>query len=322
MLAGSKIVYIFLYVKDLARSRDFFEKKLGLMVLEEEDDAVKYDAGGVMLALNRADTQRIPVDDRHDDTSIMVFHTDQVHELRAALEMRGLQFDCPTFTSHVGTIASFYDPDGHCFSLYQPNEFANSRESGRRIAEIVEAQYQGPGLPAPPSGRALDEIGLAATKLVYLFLFVRDFDESRDFYEAKLGLQPLEASREAGVSKYEVGNLLIATHQIDTEDGARAKLEDLSRPRSIAPVFCVTNLDAVCESLARNGARPTSPSSPQQIGRLCRVTDPSGHGFYVYEPSLEALSWVSGAKIRAFDVRRRAGLAPAPAALPAGASRV
>jgi predicted enzyme related to lactoylglutathione lyase len=306
MLADSKIVYIFLYVNDIARSRVFFEKKLGLTVLEDEDDAVKYDAGGVMLALNRAD-QHVPLGGRNDDTSIIVFHTDQIHELRAALEKRGLEFSGPTFDSHVGAIASFYDPDGHCFSLYQANDFAKSRESWTSIASIVQNNYTGPGLPAPPSGRPLEEIGLAASKVIYLFLFVRDFHESRDYYEKKLGLVPLEISEMAGVSKYEVGPLLIATHQVDSEAGARATLEDLLRPRSIAPVFCVSNFDAVYQALSGQGAAPSAPWAPPKIGTLCRLTDPSGHGFYVYQPSLEALAWPSGAKIRSLDAGNAKG---------------
>jgi len=317
MLAESKIAYIFLYVNDIARSRTFFEKTLGLTILEEEDDAVKYDAGGVMLALNRADQHHVPLDYRRDDSSVIVFHTDRVHELRAALEKRGLEFSGPTFDSHVGTIASFYDPDGHCFSLYQANEFAKSRESWKRIEAIVENDYTGPGIPAPPSGGSLEEIGLAASRIVYLFLFVRDFHESRDYYEKKLGLPPLEISEIAGVSKYEVGPLLVATHQIDSEPGARATLDDLQRPRRIAPVFCVSDFDAAYQQLTENGAAPSPPWTPPKIGRLCRLTDPSGHGFYVYEPSLEALSWVSGAKIRALETGHAA---PAMATIPAGRS--
>jgi predicted enzyme related to lactoylglutathione lyase len=183
----------------------------------------------------------------------------------------------------------------------------------------VANDYIGPGVPPPPSGRPLEEIGLAASKVVYLFLFVRDFRESRDYYEGKLGLPPLEISEMAGVSKYEVGPLLIATHQIDTEAGARATLEDLLRPRSIAPVFCVSDFDSVYQALSDHGAAPSPPWTPPKIGKLCRLTDPSGHGFYVYEPSLEALAWVSGAKIRALNAVHATGnpTAPATAAVPA-----
>ena len=33
------------------------------------------------------------------------------------------------------------------------------------------------------------------------------------------------------------------------------------------------------------------------IGVIARFHDPDGHAFYLYQPSAEALSWPSGAKI-------------------------
>ena len=297
MLSESKIVYLFLYVNDMARSRDFFERTLGLTILEEDDDAVKYDAGGVILALNRAGERGVPLNSRNDDTSIIVFYTEQIHELRAALEKRGLQFSGPVIDTHVGSISTFYDPDGHCFSLYQSNGWSKTRESWKRIAAILANDYTASGLPAPPSGKPLEKIGLAASKVVYLFLFIRDYAAGRAYYEQTLGMQPIEVSKEAGVCKYDVGPFLLATHEIAAEAGARATVEDLQHPRTSAPVFCVNDFDAVHRSLSQSGAAPTASSS-SRIGKLCRIADPDGHSFYVYEPSLEALAWPSGAKIR------------------------
>ena len=297
MLQDSKIVYIFLYVNDMARSRSFFEKTLGLTVLEEDDDAVKFDAGGLILALNRAGERGVPLNTKRDDTSIVVFYTEQIHELRAALEKRGLEFSGPIIDTHVGAITTFYDPDGHSFSLYQSNEWSKTRESWSRIAAILDSDYTNSGLPSPPSGKPLEQIGLGASKVVYLFLFIRNFEEGRKFYEGKLGMQLVEVSERAGVCKYDVGGLLLATHEIEAEAGARATVEDLLNPRTSAPVFYVNNFDPVYKALLQNQVSPTEASS-SRIGKLCRITDPNGHQFYVYEASLEALAWPSGAKIR------------------------
>lgn len=297
MLENTKIVYVFLYVADMKRSRDFFESTLGLRVLEEDDDAVKYDCGGLILALNRAQQFGVPVSAGPDDTSILVFHTDQIHELRSALEKRGLQFSGPTFDSHVGAIANFYDPDGHSFSLYQANDWARTRESWKRITTILNADFSAAGLPSPPANQPLEQVGLGASRIVYMFLFIRNFDEGREYFEKKLGLEAVEVTTFAGVCKYDMGSFLLSTHEIHAEQGAKATLEGLTRPRTSSPVFWVGNFDDTYKALKEAGAKPTAASTVR-IGKLCQIADPSGHTFYVYEPSLEALAWPSGAKIR------------------------
>ena len=50
MLEQARIVYLDVYVSDLAISRDFYERKLGRRVIEEDQNAVKYDGGQIILA--------------------------------------------------------------------------------------------------------------------------------------------------------------------------------------------------------------------------------------------------------------------------------
>ena len=45
-MPSTHAIYLFLYVKDLDTTRQFYEQRLGLPVLELDQRAVKYDAGG------------------------------------------------------------------------------------------------------------------------------------------------------------------------------------------------------------------------------------------------------------------------------------
>src|SRR5438128_2622721 len=136
-MQASSAVYIFVYVKDLAVSRKFYADKLSLSVLEEDDFCVKFDAGGVILALNRASDHDVVLGDRPDDTSITIFHTYGVDALRSTLEKRGVEFSGPTQRLDIGEAAAFYDPDGHCYSLYQPSDMAMTWPSAKKIRTIV-----------------------------------------------------------------------------------------------------------------------------------------------------------------------------------------
>ena len=73
MLTNAQISYIFLYVRDLGAARSFYEGKLGFRVVEEDAAAVKYDAGDIMLALNRASDYGVDLTGPRD--SLLVFHT-------------------------------------------------------------------------------------------------------------------------------------------------------------------------------------------------------------------------------------------------------
>src|SRR5215211_4602148 len=92
MLTDSRVVYLFVYVSDLAVSRDFYEDKLGLQVIEEDEDCVKFDGGQVILALNRAADYGISLPKGQDISADIVFLVDDLEAMRAALQRRGVEF--------------------------------------------------------------------------------------------------------------------------------------------------------------------------------------------------------------------------------------
>src|SRR5437868_5825926 len=92
ILGTAPIVYLIVYVNDVAESRAFYERQLGLPLLEADEDSAKFDAGRVVLCLHRAKDYGITLVPRSDDASDIVFLVDDVNAVRAALEARGVTF--------------------------------------------------------------------------------------------------------------------------------------------------------------------------------------------------------------------------------------
>jgi catechol 2,3-dioxygenase-like lactoylglutathione lyase family enzyme len=300
-LHGSKMLYVFVYVSDLEASRAFYETTLGLRVIEDDAGAVKFDAGEIIIALNRKSDAQTRVKNGPDDTSIFVFHVDDIDAMRSALATRGVEFSGPTVRYDIGATATFYDPDGHCFGLYEASRLALMWPSADRIRAII-ARTSPQGDPISTRGLAAaegDSLSLRSRKMIYLFLFVKDTAESRRFYAEALGLPIVEAAPDGTVVKYDTGGVMLATHLVACEEGARALPEDLDRPRSIAPVFSASNVSSVFEALSSRQVPFLMPPSESEIGTTAKFQDPSGHVFFIYEPSARALGWPSGRKIEA-----------------------
>jgi catechol-2,3-dioxygenase len=70
ILARARLIYLIVYVNDLVESRTFYERQLGLSVVEADEDSVKLDAGQVMLCLHRAGDYGVTLCGRADDSSV------------------------------------------------------------------------------------------------------------------------------------------------------------------------------------------------------------------------------------------------------------
>lgn len=197
-LSDARIIYLFLYVNDLDESRAFYERTLGLRVLEADSYAVKYDVGQIILCLNRAEDYGIKLLGRRDDASDIVFLVDDINVARQALEARGVQF-IRRRTYEIGFVIDFYDPNGHRLMIYEPSHVALSWPSGDKLRAVWRASGRGSseliGLPAitqPMSAKEMEAVGLDGKPLIYLFLFVPTSDEALAFYQGELGLRALE----------------------------------------------------------------------------------------------------------------------------------
>ncbi len=326
MLETASLVYLFVDVNDLERSRRFYEEVLSFRLLEEDSTSAKYDAGEVILVLNQASDYSVEIAGSREETSIIVFYTDNLDAMRVALERRGVVFD-PTLRYEIGATAAFYDPDGHCITIYEPSEEAMTWPSGNKLRSILEVAplansgrktNTGDGESStrlsPLQKKLTDEPILGSEKMVYLFLYVRDADEAYEFYHKKLGLRVLEVDEEAGVIKYDVGGLILSTHVVGG-DAYCAVWVDMERQKSVAPVFHVSNIESVFQELSDRGVGFTTGVSRSTMGALAKFTDPDGHPFYIYEPAPEVLEWPGGARLKQLIARNaESALTPEEAA--------
>jgi catechol 2,3-dioxygenase-like lactoylglutathione lyase family enzyme len=319
MLADTRAVYLFIYVNDLAKSREFYEHQLGLHVIEEDAGCVKFDCGQVILALNRAADYNIALPNGKDNSADIVFLVDDLDAVRAVIEARGVQFS-KTDWYQPGGITDFYDPDGHWLTLYQPNEEAMTWPSGDRIRAVIRARKgsnRNGAAPLPKhassSGSNGAPVGLHGSDLFYVFFFVKDPAATQTFYQGYLGLRDLEGgpcssgpADSDGVVKYDTGGMLMTTHRIYEERTPEQVEEHVCPPReidlramqSVAPAFHVKSVDEAVKELSRKRAQSSVKVSRSDIGAVATLEDPSGHLLFLYEPSARALEKPSGLKIQ------------------------
>lgn len=322
VLADSRIVQLIVYVRDLAESREFYEKLLGLRVIESDDDSVKFDTGQVVLCLHRASDYGITLASQRDDSSDTVFLVDDIAAVRAALEKRGVVF-ARSRTYEIGAVVDFYDPNGHRLMLYQPSEHSLMRTpSGEKIRAVWRASGKGRSEPIGPAAETVDaepgdleEWGLDGKPLLYFFVFIGNTGEADNFYEASLGLRAFERTHccnttcpgeEKGIVKYDGGGVILSTHHMH---GHHAVLDDHGNPygakefepevaKGVAPVFHVDDLEQALERLARRGLRPRRGVLRSRNGATAGIDAPFGHLYYLYEPSAEAMAGPVGDKLK------------------------
>jgi len=319
VLAGAPVGLLMLYVNDLPESREFYEHRLGMRVIEADEASVKLDAGLVILWLARASDYGVTLAGRSDDASDLVFLVDDINAARQALESRGVEF-CRRRTYEIGLVTDFYDPNGHRLMIYEPSEKALSWPSGENLRRVWRAAGRGgsdligpAARPTSPRGRDEEPDGLDGKPLVYLFMFVPDSGEALAFYQGSLGLRNIERvhccnpacpPEEKGVAKYDVGGLLLATHHVHrtpvVDDFGRIyspRAVDPAHTGSIVPIFLVSDVAAAVEKLSRKGVEFGQGIVRSQIGHLAKLEAATGHRFILYEPWSQSLLWPTGQKI-------------------------
>jgi catechol 2,3-dioxygenase-like lactoylglutathione lyase family enzyme len=140
---GKPLVYFWLFIRDIEEGAYFFERQLGLRVLDRShccsdhcaDDApgvVKYDGGAVMLSTHHMHGHHSVVDDdgkpyaardydpRYAKGIAPVFRVDRLDEVVEALRARGVAFRNGPLRTSSGVLAGFESPTGHLFYVYEP----------------------------------------------------------------------------------------------------------------------------------------------------------------------------------------------------------
>ena len=271
-----RLTTVVAYSRDLIRSRVFYEGTLGFRVIEASDRTVRYSAGAVDLELRAAQQDGVQLVEGHDETSLMVFLVDDVDQMREALERRSVRLD-PTLRYEIGATAAFYDPDGHSLTIYEPSAEAMTWPSAAKIREILARAETRRAAGEPPGGSRIAVRGqsLGECPMVYLFLFVGNPDQARAFYHATLRLPIIEDDPDAGVVKYDVGGLLLATHMVGGDAFCAVEM-DLSREKGVAPVFEVAGEAPDLRAWRSRTVRRAAD------GRTAVVSqDPNGHHIWL-----------------------------------------
>ena len=103
-------------VRDLARSRRFYEEVLGLACTHEvENEWLEYDLGNTTLVLTTAD-------DDHPAGSrgvTVAFEVSDLDEFLARLRERSVPLERPPNESPICRSATINDPDGHELIIHQ-----------------------------------------------------------------------------------------------------------------------------------------------------------------------------------------------------------
>lgn len=280
MLTQSKAIYLFIFVSDLAQSRSFYEDQNGFNVIEENNHFVKYDAGDVIYVIYDAkefNVQLVP--GTRDNSNLIVFHVDDMDAMYNVVLAKGLNPSKP-IRYEVGATSVFADPDGHRLTIYEPSKESQSWPSGLKIRQILQNNTEG--------AIKREMIPFGQHKLIYLFLFVRDYDEALNFYHHQLGLTIVEEERAVGVVKYDVGGYILTTHV----EGADKRTMPVNKeiPKSSAIVFFVSDIQDAYDRLAKKDISFEGDIFQNATGKLVKFQDPNGHLFYLCEPSFDSMN--------------------------------
>jgi len=101
---------IIVFAKNVASLAKFYEKKLGLRVLERSDDFVDFDAGACRLALHRAAKSR-------PNRTKVCFYAKDVSSTRARLIRRGVPMGKDPGPGPGLKLCDARDPEGNLIQL-------------------------------------------------------------------------------------------------------------------------------------------------------------------------------------------------------------
>ena len=115
MLTKPGITTIVLYVRNLDRSRDFYEKSLGL------DTSLRGEGDERFMTTQAGQTTLIFFESDHPKPPVPVFELPEggIENVVAKLAEARVQIVTPVSHAPGGWTADFQDPDGHVLSLYQ-----------------------------------------------------------------------------------------------------------------------------------------------------------------------------------------------------------
>jgi predicted enzyme related to lactoylglutathione lyase len=106
-------------VKDMARSRNFYEGVLGLTMSENHhDEWVEYDLGGCAFAITTTEMGHSP----GAKGAVVGFETSDLDTFVKMLKEKSVTFISETFSTPVCRMAVIEDPDGNHIVIHKRHE--------------------------------------------------------------------------------------------------------------------------------------------------------------------------------------------------------
>lgn len=110
-----RINIIWLYVKNKSLSIKFYRDVLGLEVAETFPDGALFHAGNIMLGIHREEGNRKSL----PGGTVIILETNNIEKNYDNLLKKGVAFESKVKQEPYGKIATFRDPDGYIFELFQ-----------------------------------------------------------------------------------------------------------------------------------------------------------------------------------------------------------
>lgn len=111
------IFAVWLYVKDLSQSRNFYENILGLKFKFQDQAWVEYDLGQTTFAILQRPADKGPI--KPQKTHIM-FQVDNIANFKQILQQYSVKLISEIRNEPYGKLLTFEDPNGHWLELFEP----------------------------------------------------------------------------------------------------------------------------------------------------------------------------------------------------------
>lgn len=115
------VAYAMLVVHDLALAKRFYTDVLGLTIVHETEDSVRFRGGSLEFVAFECERRAAPSDHGVDSSSVIVFAVDDIDAAMAEMKSLGVRFIHETPGSNeLGRYAAFYDPSGIVHEILEP----------------------------------------------------------------------------------------------------------------------------------------------------------------------------------------------------------
>ena len=118
----NKIYAVWIYVKDLEESTNFYKKFLELKVKFKQKNWTEFDLGDTSFALLKKSKDKNQ-EVKPQKTRIM-FEVDDLNQAKKRIELGGIKI-INIREEEYGKLLTFEDPNGHWLELFEPKEKVN-----------------------------------------------------------------------------------------------------------------------------------------------------------------------------------------------------